>query len=55
MQVIFELDDRSYGTRGTLGFMVLKFVGERKCEFDLDFVVFPQPLVCDFCKKIGKL
>ena len=59
MQVIFELDDRSYGTNGTLGFKVLKFVGERKCEFDLDFAVFTQQLVCNICKKklenLGKI
>ena len=51
MQVIFELDDRPYGTKGTFGFMVIKFVGERKCEFDLDFAVFTQQLVCNICKK----
>ena len=54
MQVIFELDDRRYGTKGIFGFMVIKFVGERKCEFDLDFAVFTQQLVCNICKKNWK-
>ena len=40
MQIIFEMEDRSHGTKETFGFMVFKFVGERKCEFDLDFPVF---------------
>ena len=42
MQIIFEMDDRSYGTKETFGFMVIKFVGDRKCEFKLDFAVFTQ-------------
>ena len=59
MQIIFELDDRPYGTKETLGFMVLKFVGERKCQFDLDFAAFTQKLLCNFfsksCKTLRKI
>ena len=42
MQIIFEMDDRSYGTKESFGFMFFKFAGERKCEFDLDFAVLTQ-------------
>ena len=55
MQIIFELDNRPYGTKGIFGFMVLKFVGERKCEFDLDFSVFTHSCYVNFLKKIGKI
>ena len=51
MQIIFEMDDRSYGTKRTFGFMIFKFVGERKCEFHLHFAVFTQWLECKFFLK----